>query len=112
MSTTIATTRDRGDRYGPIEWAQKTCKTDRLNPTGQQGLRKTLTAALNGVRDPFLLPRFIKYPASMLAQLKHCCEPCLQHEFTLCFPLQKYHDLTKYKTVIPEKERKSCFNPI
>ena len=26
MSTTTTTTRDRGDRYGPIEWAQKSCK--------------------------------------------------------------------------------------
>jgi len=24
MSTTTTTTRDRGDRYGPMEWAQKT----------------------------------------------------------------------------------------
>ena len=23
MSTTTTTTRDRGDRYGPMEWAQK-----------------------------------------------------------------------------------------
>ena len=23
MTTTISTTRDRGDRYGPMEWAQK-----------------------------------------------------------------------------------------
>ena len=27
MSTTTTTTRDRGDRYGPMEWAQSRVKT-------------------------------------------------------------------------------------
>jgi len=33
MSTTTTTTRDRGDRYGPMEWAQliASCVYDQLN---------------------------------------------------------------------------------
>ena len=43
MSTTTTTTRDRRDRYGPIEWAQQEASMSTLGDGGQQVYQSSTT---------------------------------------------------------------------
>ena len=44
MSTTTTTTRDRGDRYGPMEWAQLAIMRQSTSVTDRRTNRQTLTS--------------------------------------------------------------------
>ena len=48
MSTTTTTTRDRGDRYGPMEWAQKPIEIEIKPNTNWSNFTTTLISLLHG----------------------------------------------------------------
>jgi len=96
MSTTTTTTRDRGDRYGPMEWAQQGTKSISTNVTEY---KQDLNAGNNSISSmhPVHTGTATNVPA------------CIAPTRTVTTRIQQHHNHQQQELATPRSIRTASF---